>query len=183
MKTLVKITGIIILLAVNQHLTFATNNIPSGTAVSIQLDRALSSNGTQAGTQFGGTVDFDVLADNKIIIPAGTRVMGQVISTTTAGRLAGRADVTLKLTKIQRGDEYVDIASSALVVSASEGQGRRTARNVAVGAGVGAVYNGGKGAGRGAATMGAVSLLGGDGNITIPQGYNLQFELIQNLEY
>ncbi len=166
-----------------QQLTIATNTIPPGTAVSIQLDRALSSHGTQAGTQFGGTVDFDVLADNKIIIPAGTRVMGQVTSTTTAGRLAGRADITVRLTKIQRGDEYVDIASSALVVSASEGQGRRTARNVAVGAGVGAVYNGGKGAGRGAATMGAASLLGGDGNITIPKGYNLQFELIQGLEY
>ncbi|WP_289054706.1 hypothetical protein [Carboxylicivirga marina] len=109
--------------------------------------------------------------------------MGQVISTTTAGRIAGKADVTLVITKIQKGNEYLDISSSAITVAASEGQGRKTARNVAVGAGVGAVYNGGKGAGRGAATMGAVSLLGGDGNITIPKGYNLQFELSQELDY
>lgn len=173
--------GILILLM--EQSLLAQTQIPSGTPVSIQIDRAVNSNSVQVGSQFSGRVDMDVIVDNKIVISEGTKVMGTVVSAVKAGRVAGKAEIGFVLSKIQQGDRYVDAPSSVLTVSASEGQGRKTARNVAVGAGVGAVYNKGKGAGRGAATMGAVSLLGGDGSITVPKGYSLQFQLQNNVEY
>lgn len=148
--------------------------LPKGTTISINVDRNIASKSVQPEFQFGGVVDLDVLSDNKILIPAGTKVMGKVVSVKTAGRVAGQAEIVLVLTKIQKGDEYVSIETAAIAVK-GEAQGKKTVRNVGVGAATGAAFNKGKGAGRGAATMGAVSILSGDGNITIPKGYNLQF--------
>lgn len=183
MKNLLKVTLIAVLIFSLKSALSAQVNIPEGTLISIQIDRSVNSNSVQVGSQFSGSVDMDVIVGNKIVIPSGAKVIGTIVSAVKAGRIAGKAEVGFMLTKIQQGDRYVDASSSILTVSASEGQGRRTARNVAVGAGVGAVYNKGKGAGRGAATMGAVSLLGGDGNITIPKGYSLQFQLQNSVDY
>jgi len=157
--------------------------VSASTQLSIATDRQLASASVQAGTQFAGTIDLDVIVDNKVVIPQGSQVMGQVISAKTAGRAVGQAEIILELTKIKKGDEYIDLRTQPIAVKANESQGRRTARNVAVGAAAGAVFNGGKGAGRGAATMGAVSLLGGDGNITIPKGYNLSFVLSEEVSF
>lgn len=150
--------------------------IPKGTNISINVDRNIASKAVQPEFQFGGVIDLDVLSADKILIPAGTKVMGKVISVKTAGRVAGQAEIVMVLTKIQKGDKYVPIQTEALTVK-GEAQGKKTARNVGVGAATGAAFNKGKGAGRGAATMGAVSVLSGDGNITIPKGYNLQFPI------
>jgi hypothetical protein len=163
--------------------TKAQVNLPADTQLSIVTDRAIASGSVQPGFQFAGIIDLDVLVDNQIAIAKGTQVMGKVLSVTTAGRAVGKAEIILELTKIKQGDKYVDIKTHPLKVAPSEGQGAKTARRVAVGAAAGAVFDGGKGAGRGAAAMGAASLLGRDGNITIPKGYNLPFHLAESLTY
>ncbi len=156
--------------------------LPKGTNISINVDRNIASKSVQPEFQFGGVVDLDVLSDNKILIPAGTKVMGKVVSVKTAGRVAGQAEIVMVLTKIQKGDEYVTIQTEALAVQ-GEAQGKKTVRNVGVGAATGAAFNKGKGAGRGAATMGAATILAGDGNITIPKGYNLQFPTADSVNF
>jgi len=161
----------------------AQTNVNASTQLSIATDRPLASASVQTGTQFAGTIDLDVIVDNQVVIPKGTLVMGQVISAKTAGRAVGQAEIMVELTKIKKGDTYLDLRTQPLTIAAGESQGRRTARNVAVGAATGAVFNGGRGAGRGAATMGALSLLGGDGNITIPKGYNLSFVLAEAITF
>ncbi|WP_075604017.1 hypothetical protein [Saccharicrinis aurantiacus] len=159
-----------------------TCTIPKGTNISINVDRSIASKAVQPEFQFGGVIDLDVLSVDKILIPAGTKVMGKVISVKTAGRVAGQAEIVMVLTKIQKGDKYVAIQTEALSVK-GEAQGKKTARNVGVGAATGAAFNKGTGAGRGAATMGAVSILSGDGNITIPKGYNLQFPISDSVNF
>lgn len=156
--------------------TFADEPVvlTKGTVISINVDRAIASKSVQPEFQFGGVVDLDVLGGNDILIASGTKVMGKVVSVKTAGRVAGQAEVVLILTKIQRGDKYIPIETQAIAVT-GEAQGKKTARNVGVGAATGAAFNKGKGAGRGAAVMGAATVLGSDGNITIHKGYNLQF--------
>lgn len=186
MKSVKKLIGFsagIVMLFLISHGALAQTTLPTATQFSIIIDRPIASASVQPGFQFAGTVDLDVLIDNKVAIPKGTQVMGKVISATTAGRAVGKAEIIVELTKIKKGDAYLDIRTHPLNVAASEGQGKKTARRVAVGAAVGGVYNKGKGAGRGAAVMGAASLLGSDGNITIPKGYNLPFTLAENLTY
>jgi len=182
-KNFIGFSACVVLLLMVSHVGLAQTTLPTATQFSIIVDRSIASASVQPGFQFAGTVDLDVLIDNKVAIPKGTQVMGKVISATTAGRAVGKAEIILELTKIKKGDAYLDIRTHPLNVAASEGQGKKTARRVAVGAAVGGVYNKGKGAGRGAAVMGAASLLGGDGNITIPKGYNLPFTLAENLTY
>ena len=178
----VMIAGAVLFLFMATSL-MAQTNVNASTQLSIATARPLVSASVQTGTQFAGTIDLDVIVDNQVVIPKGTQVMGQVISAKTAGRAVGQAEILLELTKIKKGDTYIDLRTQPITVTAGESQGRKTARNVAVGAAAGAVFNGGKGAGRGAATMGAVSLLGGDGNITIPKGYNLSFVLAEGMTF
>lgn len=179
MKTLNNYTKVLVVLialftTIQINATESSIVLPKGTNISINVDRNIASKSVQPEFQFGGVVDLDVLGNNEILIPAGTKVMGKVVSVKTAGRVAGQAEIVLILTKIQKGDKYIPVETEALAVQ-GESQGKKTVRNVGVGAATGAAFNKGKGAGRGAATMGAATILAGDGNITIPKGYNLQF--------
>lgn len=177
-KYLVVILGLLISISASAEETVV---IPKGTNISINVDRSLSSKSVQPEFQFGGVVDLDILGTDNILIPAGTKVMGKVISVKTAGRVAGQAEIVMVLTKVQKGDKYISVQTEALAVK-GQSQGKKTVRNVGVGAATGAAFNKGQGAGRGAATMGAVTVLSGDGNITIPKGYNLQFPTSENVK-
>ncbi|WP_430817662.1 hypothetical protein [Carboxylicivirga sp. RSCT41] len=183
LKNYTKVLGVAIALFTSIA-SYAQESItlPKGTNVSINVDRNIASKSVQPEFQFGGVVDLDVLVNNEILIPAGTKVMGKVVSVKTAGKVAGQAELVLVLTKIQKGDKYIPVETEALAVQ-GEAQGKKTVRNVGVGAATGAVFNKGKGAGRGAAVMGAATLLGSDGNITIPKGYNLQFPLASEVNF
>lgn len=179
-----RVLGVIIGLLVTSLTSVAQETIvlPKGTNVSINVDRNIASKSVQSEFQFGGLVDLDVLGNNDILIPAGTKIMGKVVSVKTAGKVAGQAELILVLTKVQKGDKYIPIETEALAIK-GESQGKKTVRNVGVGAATGAAFNKGTGAGRGAAVMGAATLLGSDGNITVPKGHNLQFVLASDVSF
>lgn len=183
MKTRIETVVLIIALFVSTIITAQEAKkvvIPKGTSLSIKVDRPIASKSVQPEFQYGGVVDLDVLDEGKILIPQGTKVMGKVVSVKTAGRVAGQAEIVLVLTQVQFGDKYYPIQTAAIAVK-GEAQGKKTARNVGVGAATGAAINKGQGAGRGAAVMGAATILGGDGNITIPKDYNLQFAISETV--
>jgi hypothetical protein len=74
--------------------------VPAGTALTVRLTEELGSKTSQAGQTFGGTVDKDVIVDGQAAIPAGATVTGSVASARPAGRLAGEANLVLRLTSV-----------------------------------------------------------------------------------
>jgi hypothetical protein len=54
--------------------------VPAGTAMNVRLDTKISTDETQSGETWSGTVTQSVIADNRVVIPAGTPVEGVVTS-------------------------------------------------------------------------------------------------------
>jgi hypothetical protein len=52
--------------------------IPAGTAFNVRLDSQVSTEEAQSGDAWTGTVTQSVIADNRVVIPAGTPVEGVV---------------------------------------------------------------------------------------------------------
>ena len=67
----------------------------SGATIQVRLLDRLSSSDAEKGEPFHGEVAFDVLQDGQMLIPAGSKIEGKVISVST-GHLGGHGSMRLK---------------------------------------------------------------------------------------
>lgn len=163
--------------------------VPTGTTLVVQLNNAVSSKTARAGEPFTGTVAKPVVVDGETLIPRGAAVTGIVTNVKAAGKLAGAAQMGLKLTSISvRGESYK--VRSNEISQTSTGKGKRTAVLGGGGAGLGAIVGGLAGgkkgalvgglAGGGAGTAG--SAFTGNADVALPAESLLSFRLSQSLD-
>jgi hypothetical protein len=153
------------------------------------LNSPISSKSAQTGETFTGTLAKPVIANGETLIPKGAEVTGIVAEVKSAGKLAGAAQLALKLTSVKVGGERYKVVSNTLSQT-STGKGKRTAVMGGGGAGVGAIVGGLAGgkkgaliggvAGGGAGTAG--SALTGNADITLPAETALNFHLVRPLD-
>lgn len=156
--------------------------LPSGTILLVRMDSTISTDRNREDERFTATLAHDLIADGRTVIPAGTRVFGRIASLRSAGRLAGRPELRLRLREIDLNGRLLEIRTSNFTdAGASSFAG--TARNAGLGAGIGAAFGGGEGAARGAAIGGATSVLTRGDSITVPAGAVLEFRLTQPLTH
>lgn len=162
-------------------------SVPAGTRILVRLSQTLSSANQRAGGRFTGQLETNVMAEGLVAAPRGATVHGKVVSAQSAGRMAGGSELALELTDIVINDTAHPIMTSTYQLQ-GQGQGGRTARNVATGAGlgtiIGAVAGGGRGAAIGAAGGGALGTAraaggGGGQQANLTQGTMLEFRLQQ----
>jgi hypothetical protein len=162
--------------------------VPSGTALTVTINQALSSKTSQAGQTFLGTLARPVSLDGVTAIPKGSGVTGTVITAKQKGKIKGEGELSIALTSITiRGQNY-SIQTGSLD-STVKGKGKRTAvttgGGAAGGALIGGIAGGGKGAGIGALVGAAGGLVGGamTGNkqIEIPAETALTFTLSKSI--
>jgi hypothetical protein len=149
--------------------------IPSGTRFPVALKHAVSSKGTREGDEVYAETTFPVVANGRVLIPAGTFVQGKVSHIQRGGRVSGRAEVLMHFTTLIYPSGYTVLLPGAVEnapgvdktsVKDEEGTIRADSQKgqkigtVATSAGAGAVAgglsNGGKGALIGAGVGGAV---------------------------
>jgi hypothetical protein len=149
--------------------------IPSGTKVPVALKHAISTKGTRTGDAVYAETTFPVVANNRVLIPAGTYVQGRISEIQRGGRIKGRAQVLMHFTILIYPSGYtvtlpgsVDNAPGVDKTGVKDeegtlqkdGQTGSKAGTVATTAGTGAVVGGlsqgGKGALIGAGVGGAV---------------------------
>jgi hypothetical protein len=161
--------------------------VPAGTRILVRLSETLSSANQRAGARFTSRLETNLMAEGVVAAPRGATVHGQVVSVQSAGRMAGGSELALELTDIVINDTAHPIMTGRYQLQ-GQGQGGRTARNVAGGAGlgsvIGAIAGGGRGAAIGAAAGGALgtagSAAGGGGQqVNFAQGTLLEFRLQQ----
>ncbi|MFB3906729.1 MAG: hypothetical protein ACE15E_25105 [Acidobacteriota bacterium] len=70
--------------------------IPHKTEMFITLERALDTGTATAGDSFFGLVAVPVTQNDRIVIPAGSYVRGQVETAKRAGRIKGTGEMTLR---------------------------------------------------------------------------------------
>ena len=162
-------------------------SVPAGTRILIRLTEALSSANQRAGARFVGELETNLMALGVVAAPRGTTVHGQVVAAESAGRMAGGSELALQLTDIVINNTAHPIMTDTYQLQ-GQGQGGRTARNVAGGAGlgsvIGAVAGGGRGAAIGAAAgagLGTARAASGGGGqqASLARGAMLEFRLQQ----
>ena len=162
-------------------------SVPAGTRILVRLSETLSSANQRVGSRFSGRLETNVMAEGLVAAPRGATVHGKVVSAQSAGRMAGGSELALELTDIVVNDTAHPIVTNTYQLQ-GQGQGGRTARSVATGAGlgtvIGAIAGGGRGAAIGAAAGGGLGTAraasgGGGQQVGLARGSLLEFRLQQ----
>jgi hypothetical protein len=161
-------------------------SVPAGTRILIRMIDSIDSSKQKAGYRFTATLETNLQVDNVVVAPRGTTVYGRLASAQSAGRMSGSSQLTLELTDIMINGTAYPLLTSTYEIK-GQGEGKKTARKVVGGAGLGAliggIAGGGKGAaigaGAGAATGTAVAAAKKGEQLSIPSETLLEFRLQQ----
>jgi hypothetical protein len=155
--------------------------VPSGTTLAIRLVDTIDSETAQPGQTFHATLDSPLAVDGDVVIPAGYDVEGHVVDVKSAGKFAGRSELTLQLDRIAVAGKYYNIQTDQYHREGSS-RGKNTAAKVGTGAAIGAIIGGIAGGGKGAAIGAAAGggLGGGVQAATKGQQIKLPSETVLN---
>jgi hypothetical protein len=147
--------------------------VPAGTELPLLLHNGISTRSAREGDPVYLETIFPVLVGQKVVIPVGSFVSGEVTESKRPGRVKGRGELGIKLNKIVLPNSYViDLNASPSGASTGGGEtvdaeGRiqgdtskasdagTVLKTTGAGAGIGGIAGGAKGAGIGAG-IGAV---------------------------
>jgi hypothetical protein len=156
----------------------ATIVLPAGTRIPLVLKQTVSSKNAQVGDNLYLETNFPVVQNNRMVIPPGTYVQGEVAAVKRPGRIKGRAELLVHFTTMIFPNGYTVSFPGALdnvpgsdsqkvkdkegTIQADSQKGKDVATaagTTATGTLIGAATGGGRGAGIGAGVGGATGLI------------------------
>jgi hypothetical protein len=160
--------------------------VPVGKVLTVTLDQTINSKVANNGDAFAASLAEPVTVDANIVLPAGTKVRGTIVTAQSAGKFKGNALLQLTLDSVNVNGASYSIQTSEFE-DAGKGRGKRTAigagGGAAFGAILGAVAGGGRGAAIGALAGGgagtAAAGFTGKKDIVLPAETRLHFKLVQ----
>jgi hypothetical protein len=155
--------------------------IPAGTTILVRLLDPVDSSQNSKGSRFTTVLETNLAANGIVVVPAGNTVYGRLASAEQAGRATGSSNLKLELTEIVVNGTAYPITTSDYEVKGSS-SGKRSAKRLLGGAGLGAAIGGIAGnAGMGAAigaTAGGVGAVAQKGEeIKVPSETLISFHL------
>lgn len=150
--------------------------VPAGTRLAVVLENGISTRGAKPGDGVYFQTAFPVTQNNRIVIPVGSYISGEIIEAKRPGRVKGRGELRLRLNTLILPNGYtVDLNAAPRTadtggkettdregkVTGPGGKGKDTgtvAETTVTGAGIGAIAGRGKGAGIGAGIGGLAGL-------------------------
>jgi hypothetical protein len=157
--------------------------VPAGTSILVRMLDTVDSSKNPPGSRFTATLETNLVVNGAVLVPKGNTVYGRLQEAKQAGRATGSSELQLELTDIVvRGTAYPLLTSDYQVKGSSSG--KRSARRLLGGAGLGAAVgaiagNAGMGAAIGA-TAGAVGSVAQKGkSVNVPSETLLEFRLQQ----
>jgi hypothetical protein len=158
--------------------------IPVDTSVTIRMIDSVNSETSRLGETFRASVDEPVFVNGQEVIPRGADVLTKLVEDQKSGRIQGRTVLTLALSTITVNGRPMDVTSTD-VKTESSSRGARSAKVIggttALGAIIGGIAGGGKGAaigaGSGAAVGTGAEVLTGGQKVKIPSETRLTFRL------
>jgi len=177
--------------------------IPAGTRVAVVLENGISTRGAKAGDSVYFHTSFPITQNNRVVIPVGSYLRGELIESKRPGKIKGRGEFRMRLDTLIFPNGYtVDLNAtprsadsggketmdSEGKVTGAGGKGKdaqTVAETTATGAGIGAIAGSAKGLGIGAgigalAGLGAVLLTRGP-EAELPRGSTLDIVLEHEL--
>ena len=173
--------------------------VAAGTRVAVVLENGISTRSAKAGDSLYFRTSFPITQNNRVIIPVGSYLRGELLESKRPGRVKGRGEFRMRLNTLifpngytvdlnaaprsadSGGNETMDPEGK---VTGPGGKGKdvaTVATTTVTGAGIGAIAAGAKGAGIGAgigglAGLGAVLLTRGP-EAQLPRGSALDIVL------
>ena len=152
--------------------------VPAASVVGLQVETSLSSEHARVEDRVDARVTRDVLADGRVAIPAGSRVIGGVTLVEKGGKMKERARLGVRFHTLVLADGTRVPLRTEAIVREGEPPSRESARKIggaAIGGAIlGAILGGGKGAAIGGAAgagAGSAAVMAGDRNAaTLPSG-------------
>jgi hypothetical protein len=177
--------------------------VPAGTRVGVVLENGISTRSAKAGDSLYFRTSFPITQSNRIVVPVGSYLRGELLETKRPGRIKGRGEFRLRLNTLIFPNGYtVDLNAAPRSadtggretmdpegkVTGPSGKGKdaeTVATTTVAGAGIGAIAAGAKGAGIGAGIggltgLGAVLLTRGP-EAELPRGSTLDIVLEHEL--
>jgi hypothetical protein len=152
--------------------------VPSGTHLPLVVHSGISSRNAQAGQPVYMETTFPVVVNDRIVIPVGSYVQGEITEAKRAPKGKGGAEIRIHLTTLIMPNGYT-VKFDAIPTNADTGGGEYASKEgqinkdrdkgadagtviktTGAGAGIGAIAGGGEGAGVGAGIGAAVGLAG-----------------------
>jgi hypothetical protein len=144
--------------------------IPAGTVILTRLNEPLSSDHSQIGDQFTGTLQQPLVVNGFVVARRGQVVMGQVKSAKKAGRVTGTSQLGVELTDITLVDgEQAPILTELWKTTGGTTDGADAA-TIAGGTGLGAAIGAAADWGRGAAIGAGAGAVLGIGAVLLTRG-------------
>ena len=124
--------------------------IPAGTNLVVRMIDPVDSETASTGQTFRATMDQAITVAGVAVIPRGADVVVKLVEAKQAGKLTGKAELTLALASVSVNGKVVQIDTQD-ITQESNARGKSTATKAGVGAVLGAVIGGVAGGGKGAA--------------------------------
>jgi len=158
-------------------------NVPAGTSLLVRMADSVDSSKNAVGSRFTASLETNLQVGGVVVVPAGTKILGRLAQSKEAGRAGGKSELQLELTDIVIGGSAYPILSSDYSLQGSN-SGKRTAKRVLGGAGLGAAIgaiagNAGKGAAIGAVVGTTAAVAQKGEKVSIPSETLLEFRLQQ----
>jgi len=177
--------------------------VPSGTRVGVVLQNGISTRSAKPGDSIYLQTSFPITQNNRIVIPVGSYLRGELLESKRPGKVKGKGEFRLRLDTLILPNGYTvslnaaprsadsggkETMDSEGKVTGGDGKGKdvgTVAQTTAAGAGIGAIAHGvkglGIGAGIGAAAGLAAVLLTRGPEAELPRGSTLDVVLEHDL--
>jgi len=163
--------------------------VPAGTILRVRTSEFIDVDSSQAGMKFRGALDDPIMFGGDVVIPRGSNVELVAAKVEQGGRMKGSDLIQLKVVAIVVSGRTYPVVTS-FTETKSAGEGKKTTRNIAGGAGLGAIISSGiagdgEGAAIGAAAGGAggtVLSSAGRPHLKIPAETRLNFQLLSDVK-
>jgi hypothetical protein len=158
--------------------------IPMGALLRVRTVDPIDVDATKAGMTFRASLDDPILSSGSVIVPGDADVVLVASKVDQGGKFKGSDLIQLKVASIAVNGKPSQVVTS-LSETKSGGEGKKTTRKVAGGAGLGAIVGGiaggGAGAGIGAlagAAGGTILSATGQPHLKVPSETRLEFQLL-----
>jgi len=156
--------------------------VPAGTRLLIRTIDPIDSSKQKAGFRFTASLETNLQAEDTVVAPRGSTVYGRLAQASSAGRMSGSSQLTLELTDILINGTAYPLLTSTFEVK-GKGEGKKTARKVIGGTGLGALIGGLAGGGTGAGIGALAGAAGGTALAASKKGEQLQIPSESLLEF
>jgi hypothetical protein len=163
-----------------------TVTVPSGAIITVRTIDAVDSSVNKTGQVFKASLDAPIVVDDRVIVPKGADAYIKLVNASSAGKFAGKSELTLDLQSVVFQGQTYNVSTSD-VQQSGKSRGKDSAVKIGGGAALGALIGGIAGGGKGAAIGAAVGGGAGTGvqvftkgkQVKIPSETRLDFTLQQ----